>query len=473
MAAGFQPDAFDPGAFYVGATAGGPSGGGTVVGNPGNVPPLYAIAGMARSGAVRAGWWPHDRWLKLIIGGQNMLSNLWLGTLTVNAQINRRQDTCSFQTFDYCPPRNSEIIVSADSDARRVFGGTVQTTYSQVGPKDKHNIYVVDCIDYTRLLDAAPNGLITTRYQNVPGDYAIRDILTKWCPGFSARGVPVGLPFIDDEIMVNETPVNAIDRIVTAIKSSGNWVWYVDYYKAIHVIILETNKAASVEPGRFHYSNFVVNRDGSQQRNRFYGLGGGGNTQADYPVGTTVFTVDSVLWYPDPYIGSTLIVPGIGQVFTLANVNTGTKQITVNEPSLWPIPQNSSFNNFVQVDDLTAQAALYAAYPTDPAQGVRSGYVTDGRKTRDSITQLAASNLAQFSGENVYGTYETWTDVRQGQLVDINLPDRKTWGTFQVQQVRTQVYAQARRIKRTVTYSENLVMDFHQIIRAIKAARRT
>jgi hypothetical protein len=473
MAAGFQSDAFDAGGFYLGATAGGASAGGTLVGTNKKAP-LYALSGMARAGAFRSGYVPNANWLRLVIGGVNMVGNLWLGSLAIDAQINRRQDTCTFRTFDYAPPRWAEIVVSVDSDSNRAFGGQVQTVASEIGPIDHHNIYTVTCIDYTNALSAAPNGLVVARYKNVPGDLVIRDILARWCPGFSAQHVPTGLPNVRDLVFSGERPGDAIDRTVQAMKanSAGTWTWYVDYHRGLHVLTLEDDKAPSIEPGRYHYAKFTVVRDFTLLYNRYYGIGGGGNTVQDYPAGTTAFGLDSVTWYPAPYAGNVVIVPGAGQAFTLANVDYGTKVITTNEPASYDIPQGSSFDNFVQVDDLASQLRLLTTNPADPALGVRAGYVIDQRMSRDGIIELAQSNLANTANENVWGTYESWRPVRQGQLVDVNLPDKKVWGTFQVQQVRTNIRVRGRRIQRSVTYSSNVVMDLHKIILAVKAARR-
>lgn len=186
-------------------------------------------------------------------------------SLKIKNVLTQRVDSCSFiiNTYGdqtYVP--NLGNVVEIYKDAVKIFAGVilkirdVPKAYKMLG-------HVIECVDYTRLLDGK---LVTESYENMKANDIIADLMSNWGPvGFTTNNV-------DANVTIEYISFNyeTLSRCLMELAHYLNYDWYVDYDKDIHFFSKETNAAAfdlNDDDGSYIYESLVIRRDNSQVRN--------------------------------------------------------------------------------------------------------------------------------------------------------------------------------------------------------------
>jgi hypothetical protein len=441
----------------------------------------YAIAGLARAGATRAGYLPNisDDRVLLMSGGINKVRNVWKQTITVLDNLFQESDSCSFRTFDWVPDIESEIIVAAGTTGRRYFGGIVtQVDEESVKPSldpvlrklttPKHPLYRVTCQDYMWRVNGKS---VFGTWSGVAADIAIREIFQKFAPpGFSTAGVAPGMPAIADLTFDGEGKISdALDRITSQI----GYQWFMDAYGVLWVFLRSDAMATPLfqaAPGTpyFHFDNLQIKRASNQLKTRVNVKASGGLTQAAYVVGAGDLTLDSAAMFPvPPPAGSSVFING--EVYDYSDVTGAT--LHINPPGLRrAVPLNTPVQLMVTYDNLDAQAALRARGHPD---GIIEETMSDARRNYDGAMALAAANGGAFGFPRLSGTYTTVTGrARSGDRLLVHLPYRKVWTEAIVQTVALTLVNAPNYITRDVAFSDTKLITFQDILRARERQRK-
>jgi hypothetical protein len=355
-------------------------------------------------------------------------------------------DTLQFKIRGTQPTEGQEVIIE-DDDLGRLFAGTIEKVDLDWTSSDKTiNVWAVDCSDYTVMLDRR---LVVEIYENYTADDIIKDIITKYCSGFTATNVQSGAPVI--ETTGSDFNYLAPSECFKWLCDYTGWQWYVDYDKDIHFfnpsILTEAAPMSLATGGRFRNFTFTIDQKGL--RNRVYVRGG--TMLSDYQ--TIEWAADGVArqwtlpWGPHDVtfeVGGSAVTVGIENIDDESSydfmLNFTEKYIRCAVASTPTVGTTLSLTAKQDIDVITysentaSQTALAAAQGGD---GVYEYSFTD-----DSLTTLQAAgaaadaDLREHADPTVTGSFETeisgWAT---GQLVPIFLTDRGINNTYVVQKV--------------------------------------
>lgn len=489
----YQIDVFQLDAFVTGGNAGGDPETGIVGDEPSY---MEAIAGYAVSGATRAGdYGAVTNRLIVQIGGKEFVPAtiqgdyqpnypvhglIWQGTINVNDASNSQADTGSFQTHSgYKPKVGATVLIGVGTiGGGREFGGRVQSVKDN---QYQQHLFDVSIIDWTPDLN---KNKVFGRWTSVAGDVIFRDILRDFCPGFSAVGVTRNAASIPEVNASGEDPTDLFQQIADYL----GWQWKVDAWKDVYLGPGVEQQASPLLTGQYHFDELHWSEDVSQVRTVVWGIGGGGALSADYTVpgtGNIVLPMDSVVKYR---VGQWVIIETA--MHEVLAVSTGGKTITITMPMVQPIgavpsyvgsvrptkfEQSTAVNIIVRRENALAIARM-SAIMSDELGTYHDGriehVVTDGSRNEEGIIALADANLARFAFPSVAGDYKTWNKARSNQFVQATYPQRKLWGNFQIQDVATTFHFAPDYIRRTVSFTDTLILRFNDLLRAAARKRK-
>ncbi len=196
--------------------------------------------------------------------------------------LNSTVDSCSFSTRKYGTKSWKPEIgdaVEVLNGATVIFAGNI-VSVSEENEGAMLMRYKVDCKDWTYLMDKV---LVFDTYSGTPIEAIVRDLVTLYCPTFTAT--PIASTGIDLEyILFNyEQPSKCIQRLAEMI----GYDWYVDYSKNVHFFskaIGETSPFNLTDTnGKYVFRSLKVSSDYSQVKNTIYVRGGEyvGTSRAD------------------------------------------------------------------------------------------------------------------------------------------------------------------------------------------------
>ena len=207
--------------------------------------------------------------LSLKIAGVERHHDLEKNSLEIEYGLTYAVDTCSFSVKGEQPTEGEEVIIE---DSNRLFAGViVKVELARTFPSKTIKVWQIDCDDYTAILDRR---LVVESYANRAADWIFKDIVEKYCPGFTVGGVQSGAPVI--ESTGAEFEYKRPSECFKWLCDYVGWHWQPDYYKDLSFFSAESLASpaplALVPGGPFRLRKHSIDTQGL--RNRVYIRGG-------------------------------------------------------------------------------------------------------------------------------------------------------------------------------------------------------
>ncbi|BAU27637.1 hypothetical protein DFP93_102115 [Aneurinibacillus soli] len=381
----------------------------------------------------------------LYIAGVDRWRDYERDTLQIESVLTYQIDTCSFQVRGKKPAQGEEAIIEDDS-LGRLFGGTiVKVTLGKTLPDRSNRLWQVECDDYT---DRVDQKLVVETYEDQPADAIFRDIVSKYCPGFTVKGIRAGAPTIESIVFNYRQPSDCFKELCDYI----GWHWMVDYQQNISFFsadeLVQPAPLKLVSGGRFRSMKYTIDTQGL--RNRVYVRGG--TMLSDFFTYEIKSDGTARTWIlPHQPHELSFTVGGISVSVGIENVdkeedypylvNVQEKYVKAsNQVATIPAGTTISWTYKYDVDvitmveDLESQQKLTAVQGGD---GVYEHVITDDSLVTIEAAEAAGNaDLRENANPKVKGSFETEVNGWQpGQLVEISLSDRGIEGTFLVQKV--------------------------------------
>ena len=380
----------------------------------------------------------------LKIAGIERWPDLESKSLKIEQALTYSVDACSFSVKGDMPSEGEEVIV--EQDGIRYFAGIIIMVELAKTFVDKSiKVWKVDCDDYTPFLDRR---LVVETYENMPADEIFRDVVEKYCPGFTSGGIQSGAPTVEYMVFNYLRPSECFKQLCDYV----GWHWQPDYYKDLKFFSpesLASQAPLTLEPrGPFRFKKHSIDTQGL--RNRVYVRGG--TMLSDLQI--LQWKADGVArtwvlpWKPyeaDLSVGAVPQSVGVENVDEeesndyMLNLNEkyvrcSTQTATPVEGTTISLTARQDIDVITMIEDLVSQTALAAVQGGD---GVYEHTITDDSLVTIAVAEAAGyADLREHANPRVKGTFETETPGwAPGQLVTINLPDRGVSGTFLVQKV--------------------------------------
>ncbi|MEN6349341.1 MAG: glycine-rich domain-containing protein [Syntrophomonas sp.] len=382
----------------------------------------------------------------LYIAGVDRWPDYRRGTIQVNQVLTYQVDNCTMNIKGEKPQGGSEIILEDTSlSDQRLFAGII--VRPEIVRDKAPQVWKIDCQDYTVQMDKR---LVVESYDGWAADAIARDIVNKYCPGFSVDGIMSGAPIV--ESTGTELSYKRPSECMKWLCDYIGWHWYVDYYKVVHFFQpenLSSPAPMSLQPGG-KFDDFNVSIDHQGLRNRVYVRGG---TMPSDPQ-TIEWKADGVArqwvlpWAPHD---CSLQVAGVSKSIGIDSVDEdATKDYVVNlgekyirccaqtttpvEGSTISLTGKQDIDVITMVEDLDSQAAIAAIEGGD---GVYEHVINDDTLTTIEAAEAAGlADLREWANPKTTGSFtSTVYGWRPGQLVPIELPDRGVNSVFLIQKV--------------------------------------
>lgn len=377
----------------------------------------------------------------LYIAGVERWQDYEKNSLDIQQVLTYQIDTCSFSVRGERPSEGEEVIVEDDNLGRLFAGSIVRVELARTLPDKSVTTWKVDCDDYTAELDKR---LVVETYQNISADAIFKDIVSKYCPGFTTSGVRSGAPVVEQLIFDYVRPSETFKQLCDYI----GWQWQPDYNKDLSFFSTEelvSPAPMSLVPGGY-FRNLKHSIDKQGLRNRVYVRGG---TMLSDPFTYSIVAdgVERIWTLPhkphDITFNQGLV--GIENIHKeedfpyLMNyqekyVRASAQTSTVASGTTLTFTYKYDIDVITTVEDIESQQAIAAVQGDD---GVYEHVISDDSLTTIEAAEAAGNgDLRQNANPKVSGSFETEvTGWAPGQLVDINLPDRGINGTYLVQKV--------------------------------------
>ncbi len=405
---------------------------------------------------------------RFLIAGVNRISSVLFAGVSISQALNVDPDNCSFQTKNFKPNEGDEVIIESD-ELGRLFGGIidkVQLTRTINGT----SFYKVDIFDYVLQFDRY---LVVETYRNVSADFIAKDIVAKYCGGFTINNIRNGAPIIEEIIFDYKRPSECFKELCDYV----GWEFYVDYFRDVWFFDpSEVNISAPniIEDG-VKFRNLKHTIDTQGLRNRVYVRGG---TMLSDPFTYEVKADGSARIWTLPHkpheITFNLGNVGIENVHKEEDfaflMNYQEKYVRASEQTSTPAQGTTlSFTYKYDIDVITMVEDIESQQAIASVQGGDGVYehviVDESLVTIDAAEAAGNADLRQHANPRVKGSFETefvlphytwgslkemtWGDLTNftwgdlvkhkrwepGQLVTIDLPDRGIQGTYLIQRV--------------------------------------
>lgn len=390
----------------------------------------------------------------IIIGGVERWPDLEWGTLKINRVLTHQVDSCTFSIKGSQPAEGEEVIV--EQDGTRLFAGIIiKVELSRKFPDQSVIVWDIECDDYTSLLDRR---LVAETYENTTADWIFKDIVTKYCSGFTVAGVKSDAPTVEYIAFDYVKPSECFKQLCDYI----GWHWQPDCYRDLQFFSAESlSTPAPIEiteatSGWYSFGKHSVNTQGL--RNRVYVRGGTmlGDPQAVQWKADGVARIWVLPWGPhDITYGGVNGKIGVGEVaksIGIENVDDETAKdylLNYQEKYIRCSTQTSTpaagttisymarqdIDVITMVEDLASQEAMKkVSFLND---GVwESTIVDDSLVTIEAAEAAGNADLRDHANPTVKGSFNTQVPGWQpGQLVQISLPDRGINATYLLQKV--------------------------------------
>ncbi|KJS81644.1 MAG: hypothetical protein JM58_16340 [Peptococcaceae bacterium BICA1-8] len=378
--------------------------------------------------------------LQVTINGIDRSLNINPNSFSKTDALNDEVDTCifTFETNNIAekPIEGQEVIVTDGAD--RIFGGHIRSA-----PEDEvvpgEYVYQVDCIDYQRNLDKY---LVVEKYENMYAGDIIKDIITKYCAGFTSVNVKQG-------VLIKGIPFNYKypGECSKELAELTGHSWYVDYFKDVHFFDQFTNLAPfNLDDSESNYSNLEITADITQLRNRVFFRGG---TYLSDPFPETHEGGKEVwnLGYKPHDLSVT--VNSIDKTAGIENINAAADYdflFNYQEKHVIPGALATTSSDVVKftykydVPVLTVQDdvdSINRMKALEGGDGVYEHIIVDKEVTnKDLARQISQADLDQHSNPLLSGNFRTNVKgLRSGQLIRIKSTKRNIDNDFLIRKV--------------------------------------
>src|SRR5262245_33409170 len=201
---------------------------------PGEKARMYALGKIARGGATRGGY--VNSLVFINLDGEHIgfdpddpTARTIIDSLAIDDALDETPNNCRFRVHGSVPVTGQDLIITLGSKNRleRLFGGVVLTVEQRYAA-DNPRWVQADCtaVDWTWLLGFH---LVTKRYGAQSATTIATDLIATYAAmnGFTANGVELNLPTVDELTLTNEDLPEALTRLARRI---GGY-WKVDYLK--------------------------------------------------------------------------------------------------------------------------------------------------------------------------------------------------------------------------------------------------
>lgn len=368
------------------------------------------------------------------IAGVDRVANVLLDGISIDQVLTYAEDTCSFQTKNFQPEEGDEIIIESDT-LGRLYGGIITRVELDATVGNTH-IYNVEASDYSVMLDRK---LVVETYRNMTADAIFRDIVMKYCDGFTMKGVMNGAPEIEELIFDYIYPTECFKELCEYV----GWQWQVDFYKDLMFFNAEElNQTAPIvinDSAKFRNLKHTIDTQGL--RNRVYVRGG---TMLSDPF-THEIKADGVarIWtLPHKPHDISVFVGGVPKSVGIENVHkeedydflmsfqekyvrASSQTATPAEGTTLSFTYKYDIDVITMVEDRESQQAIAAVQGGD---GVYEYVIKDDSLvTLDAAETAGLNDLKMNANPKVKGSFDTEVD----QPVEMYLWSgglTKTWG---------------------------------------------
>ncbi len=386
---------------------------------------------------------------ELLIAGFNKRDNLIKNSLSITAELNKRT-TCSFSLWGGAPTEGQEVRIADGPEIH--FGGIVKKVVL-LETIDDINIWRVDCLDYAYQLDRL---FVVEEYSEQNADDIARDIVIKYCAGFTVVGIQSGAPQVEYLSFDDRRPSDCLNELAEYV----GWRWYIDHTKDVHFFNPQdiAESAPMVIEDGAHYWRFRPDIDITGLANRIRVRGG--SMLSDLYTHEIKADGKARIWilpHKPKQISMTVnavpVTVGIEHIHEEGThnyyLNYQEKYIraddatgTIADGTTITFTYKCDIPVITVVEDFESQAAVAAVQGGDGAYE----YVIkdDTLETLGAAEAAGNQYLREHANPKVSGTFETevggW---KPGQLVVINLPDQGIQGTYMVQRITVRNLDQA------------------------------
>lgn len=265
---------------------------------PGEPARMYALSGVARAGATRAGYVSGAVFIQTPAFGQIGFgregAKTRIGTLSIVDALDEVPNTCRFRVIGAVLNIGDEVILTLGSknSYTRLFAGyalTVDQGYLADVPR--HVYSDVAAVDYTWQLDFLK---VTAQYRNQSATTIAKDLIARFAAanGFTTNGIAADLPFLDLITFTDEDLPDALTRLVRRI---GGY-WYVDYFRDVHLFLTETRNGdpVALTPAHKSLADVTHRLDRTQALTRVYVEGRGTTLLSHVDIGDTILPLETV-----------------------------------------------------------------------------------------------------------------------------------------------------------------------------------
>ncbi len=207
---------------------------------------------------------------EILIDGVDRTNEVKLQSLRIEDILNDQANTAKFQMYNLGEegvPERGEII-EVWLNGVQLFGGLLtKVGYTQL--TNSRDIYDIQCVDYTRILDRR---MVSATYQNMTDLQIIEAIIEQYAGDEDITTYHVSEGVLINQISFNYVPVS---RALQQIAKLTGRQWFIDYQKDIHYFPLVQARAPfEITSAGNQHLNFQLVKDDSQLRNRVFVRGG-------------------------------------------------------------------------------------------------------------------------------------------------------------------------------------------------------
>ncbi len=417
---------------------------------------VYCVAGIARSGATRLGYYPLRT--RITIGGVSVNAELIKPSLKVSEAIDEQPSTAEFVLKLNHPDINLPVGLEFRA-VTIVLGGTREYQFSGrvvnsqlIIPRkaQTHPRLKVSCLDHMWEFDFNP--VAADASASLPGVWTslsatsvLKDLVDHYLgtsPRFSYGGstVEAGLPVVDFTLQRKERPSSAVSRLMKLV--GGYWFLAPDRRLWAYLTAPSITPAAPLmDTSSVNFWDVTVDTDASQMRSRVAVFGRTVQVRSAYIPGADEILVDDISGLEVGSLVSGVTVIGDGRDVGLVHAESTVDGplLTVLEGLPNSLPAGAALQLRVFRTSDSAQSILAERAPEAVVgTGVVTGDIEDGALGVDSAAFVGDGELAVFGQLDKVIRYQTRDRyARKGALVVASLVvgSQTVAGSFIIQRV--------------------------------------
>jgi hypothetical protein len=260
----------------------------------------YALSAIARSGATRSNYTSGKVFVAIagvgVTYGFGAGNRIRVDSLSITDTLNDAATTATLRTWGIVPAAGADVVATLGSknNMRRLFGGTVlNLKQGYLGSVPAHVFADVNLIDYTWGLGRRK---VTARYLATTAGAVLTALVGTFATSYTAAASAdfTGLP-IDEITFTDQDLSDCLTQLTKRVGGS----WLCDYFRVVRAFLVDTTQTAPTIINAVHrtLSALTIERDLGSVVTRVLVEGGGGNTLEACAPGETIIPVDVATWY--------------------------------------------------------------------------------------------------------------------------------------------------------------------------------